>query len=98
MTRAHERHHDATCREELERQEKQWHEATRIRDYATAMAAAYADDHETSAWVAWAGWRASQIDPLTDAPRAPERQTKVEAEDLRPYLGGWSPYGPEAKY
>lgn len=98
MTRARDRHHDARCREELDRQVGRWREATRIREYATAVAAAYADDSEASEWVVWARWRASQIDPLTDAPRAPERQTKVKAEDLRPYLKGWSPYGPDASY
>jgi hypothetical protein len=45
-------------------------------------------------WIAWARQYAERIDPLnqTLAMPAPPRPTP---EALRPYLHGWSPYGPD---
>lgn len=78
--------------------------ATRATDWSAdkqhlvSLSEDHADNHETSELVACARWRASEIDPPTDAPQAPERQTEVKAEDLRPYLKGCSPYGADATY
>lgn len=83
----------------LEEQASRWEQARQLRDYITAMEnfTEQIDDpdrRETAVqWIAWAQEHAERIDPLnqTLAMPAPPQPT---AEALRPYLHGWSPYGP----
>lgn len=44
----------------------------------------------------WANAYADQIDPTTGPVTGPE-EVEPGTEDLRPYLGRWSPYGPESR-
>jgi hypothetical protein len=42
--------------------------------------------------------RADELDPLSEPPEMPPLPDKIQPEDLRPYLKGRSPYGPDASY
>ena len=57
-------------------------------------------DDGTSAheWVTWARMHADHLDSAGQVSHMPDRPEKVALEELRPFLDGWSPYGPEAKY
>jgi hypothetical protein len=85
--------HDA-----LDQQLKRWHQAQRIRDYAAAITARHGSDAATGAWVEWMQGRADKLDPLSELPEMPGLPDKIQPEDLRPYLKGRSPYGPDASY
>lgn len=86
----------------LREQAKQWREAHALRQYCDALkrrlnvAAGEDPDVESArAWLRWARDYAETLDPLTQLPTMPSG-LEFEPEDLKPYLTGWSPYGPEA--
>lgn len=98
VAEARERHYQARCAEILDQQVKAWEHAERIRRYCDHLESQ--TDAGTSAreWIAWARWHADLLVPDGQVPDMPDRPEKVAPEDLRPFLDGWSPYGPEAKY
>lgn len=98
MEVARNRYLEQLRREELDRQLERWHDARRIREYTAAITAGRNNDPGTAAWVEWMHGRADQLDPLPDPPRMPEPPDKIQPEDLRPYLKGRSPYGPDSSY
>lgn len=73
-----------------------WAEAERIRAYCSAMTDRYGDDRETLAWATWARSFADSTDPLASAPLMPP-PGDISPEDLRPFLQGWNPYGPDRR-
>lgn len=86
----------------LNRQVENWHRAARLREYANALAdrisqAEHGEDEVDDAMLAWAKWigeYTAAIDPLTSIPKMPD-VPEPSADDLKPFLGKWSPYGPE---
>jgi hypothetical protein len=52
---------------------------------------------EIRSWTAWARSRAADLDPLSHHPSMPQ-DPEPGPEDLRPYLDGWSPHGPEERH
>lgn len=70
-----------------------WELAGRIRAFCEAAKRAGRADGE---WLAWALDYADDVDPTTDNLTLPEPD-EPDAEGLRPYLGGWSPYGPDRR-
>lgn len=48
-------------------------------------------------WIAWMRRYADHLDPLLPAPTAPAPPPRPEPEDLRAFLGRWSPYGPDRR-
>ncbi|MGW1914311.1 hypothetical protein ACWCQS_27185 [Streptomyces sp. NPDC002076] len=85
----------------LREQAKHWQEAQALRRYCDALerrldSAAEGDpDVELArSWLRWARDYAEALDPLTQLPTMPSGLA-FEPEDLKPYLKGWSPYGPE---
>lgn len=48
---------------------------------------------EAETWIDWAAARVERLDPLKSPPRLPDIP-EPRADDLRPFLGHWSPYGP----
>jgi hypothetical protein len=98
MDAARGRYVEQLCREELEQQMSRRDEALRIRSYAEALTAVHGSEPTTAAWVAWMHGRAAELDPLASPPSMPDPPEKVQPEDLRPYLKGRSPYGPEATH
>ncbi|GLZ50336.1 hypothetical protein Acsp06_65210 [Actinomycetospora sp. NBRC 106375] len=89
-------------RDELLRQVEAWHDAERIRAFTRTLAARAdrgehpGDRAEVDAWVDWADAYAESIDPLVAGCLAPE-EIEATAEQLRPHLRGWSPYGPDQR-
>lgn len=89
---------------QLRHQAERWRETEALRAYCDALeqrlsAPRESDDADASAsartWLAWARGHLRTIDPFTSLPTMPEPRT-IEVEDLKPFLGRWSPYGPEA--
>lgn len=56
-------------------------------------------DHPDAAaatqWLSWARAYTESVDPLQALPQMPATP-EFKAEDLKPFLGRWSPYGPES--
>ncbi|WP_245239985.1 hypothetical protein [Streptomyces erythrochromogenes] len=48
---------------------------------------------EAEAWINWAAARVELLDPLNTPARLPDIP-EPRADDLKPFLGHWSPYGP----
>jgi hypothetical protein len=80
----------------LRRQVTAWRFAEDIRAWSSATRANLADRDGcdgTNEWLSWADAYADRIDPIlrpTGMPTTP----KPTPESLRPFLNGWSPYGP----
>jgi hypothetical protein len=95
MERASERYVEHLRGEALRAEVAQWQHVQQVRAYCDAAEAAHGDVPETAEWIAWARRYADAHDPLGAAPRAPAAPESVPAEELQPFLDGWSPYGPE---
>jgi len=70
-----------------------WQEARVFRSYLAALEEQRADDPDASEWMAWIREYIDRIDPLQSALAMPE-SPEPSPEDLKPFLGGLSPYGP----
>lgn len=82
--------------EVLRRRVRSWEEAEEIRAYCVAVEARYgadvvAADPEAAEWLALAREHADYAQQLPRMPSDPE----ITHDLLKPYLGGWSPYGPQ---
>jgi hypothetical protein len=75
-----------------------WEHAERIRRYCDHLENRHDGGTSAREWVTWARMHADHLDPVGQVPQMPDQPPKVAPEDLRPFLDGWSPYGPEAKY
>ncbi|MFC7870789.1 hypothetical protein ACFUS2_06445 [[Kitasatospora] papulosa] len=102
MASAKEEANQAHLGKILRKQAKQWQEAHALSQYCDALElrlnGATREDPEVDsarAWLRWARDYAESLDPLTHLPTMPSGLT-FEADDLKPYLNGLSPYGPEA--
>ncbi|MEV0038529.1 hypothetical protein [Streptomyces sp. NPDC050804] len=80
-----------------------WQEAAALSAYCTALegrigglegAADAADLDSARRWLDWASGYVRSIDPLSGLPKMPHSREPTP-EELKPYLRGWSPYGPE---
>src|SRR2546423_1633402 len=95
MDRAKRRLIEAHRLEVLRNRVNAWREADSIRAYCDAVEArhgadAVAADPEVAQWLALAREHADRAQQLPKMRADPE----ITHEALRPYLGGWSPYGP----
>jgi hypothetical protein len=97
MARARERHAEHHRGESLRDEIVRWHDAEQIRAYCDAAESLYDDDPEAMEWIAWARRSATTVDPLQIAPRTPAAPESVSPEELRPFLDGWDPYGPDKR-
>lgn len=82
---------DAHRLEVLRRRVAAWEEGDCIRAYCAELEHRYgaqADD--------WIGYALRQADRLQRVPSMPS-DPALGPEDLKPYLGPWSPYGPESR-
>lgn len=83
----------------FEAQEAAWRHATRLTEYVSAVRTRVEamppgqTRTEAEAWIDWAATRVERLDPLNTPPRLPDIP-EPRADDLRPFLGHWSPYGP----
>ena len=71
-----------------------WQEANLIRDYLRCVRDRHGASPESAEWIAWTGRYVDEfIDPLSRPPILPEAP-EPSPDDLKPLLGGLSPYGP----
>jgi len=74
---------------------RSWEEAEAVRAYCRAVEARHggdmiAADRDAAEWLALAREHADRAQQLPRMPADPE----ITHDGLKPYLGGWSPYGP----
>lgn len=94
----------------LDDQLNRWLRARQIREYAAALQAGGQDRKtqegeasdaagydKVAGWISWMLAYADSVDPLLHAPEVPVPR-EPRPEDLRRYLNGWSPYGPESTH
>ncbi|MFD4501544.1 hypothetical protein [Streptomyces sp. NPDC058457] len=83
----------------FEAQEAAWRHATGLTEYLSAVRTRVEamppgqTRTEAEAWISWAASTVERLDPLHTPPRLPDIP-EPRADDLRPFLGHWSPYGP----
>lgn len=83
-----------------------WAEADEIREFCGALerAAAECRDEDEAArlqpWIEWGRSLADRLDPTRSPCRLAQAgfDREPEADELRPHLGDWSPYGPHKEY
>jgi len=81
-----------------------WQRAAAARAYAQVLRASIAAEPDperaadVAAWAEWITGYADRIDPTRRHRLLPAPPTDPTAEQLRPYLKGWSPHGPEQTY
>nr|WP_236070925.1 hypothetical protein [Streptomyces polyasparticus] len=88
----------------LGEQAAQWREVVVLREYCEALESRIAEAVESEVpevasarkWLAWARSHIEVIDPLRRLPGMPTPR-EPKPDDLKPYLTGWSPYGPESR-
>ena len=94
LTEAHRARH-------LRAQAHQWREIHELRAYLDAMrhaAGAITDPEKATAagdWIAWAEHHLETTDPL--AALATPDPPEATPDALKPFLQGWSPYGPDGR-
>lgn len=96
MANARQRYIDDRRLEILNRRVQAWRQGEEIRAYCRAVEDRYdattlAENPSASSWLALARAQADRLQRLPTMPEDP----KIRPEDLKPYLGGLSPYGPE---
>jgi hypothetical protein len=94
METARQKFAESLRTEALSTQVGQWRNANEIRAYCDTAERRYSDE-TTQTWIAWARAYADDLDPLRMPPKAPAPPDDVRPEDLRPFLQGWSAYGPD---
>lgn len=100
MEQARADFHEAQRSQELREQLAAWQESRDLGEYLQQMAETVARVDEEQARVAaeeWLGWAhryAERVNPLRYVLRMPELR-KPAPDDLKPFLNGWNPYGPD---
>lgn len=83
----------------FEAQEAAWRHATGLTEYLSAVRTQVEamtpgqTRTEAEAWISWAASTVERLDPFHTPPRLPDIP-EPRADDLRPFLGHWSPYSP----
>jgi hypothetical protein len=99
MEQARIRYAEAYRVRHLEAQEAAWRHADRLTQYVSAVRTRVEDmppgqaRTDAEEWISWAAATVERLDPLNTPPRLPDIP-KPRADDLKPFLGHWSPYGP----
>lgn len=100
MEQARHDFREASRARELAGQLERWRLARDVDAYLSQMRAVIsqmaAEDEraEAEGWLAWVTEYRQSIDPLRQPLRMPP-EAEPRKEDLRPFLNGWSPYGPD---
>ncbi|MFJ4125649.1 hypothetical protein ACIP3U_30500 [[Kitasatospora] papulosa] len=85
----------------LEEQADAWHQTKRLTEYVTAVrdhATSLPPGQERTEIEAWLAFTDARLQHLTESAAAPKLPTppKPSGDDLKPFLGHWSPYGPRS--
>ncbi|MFJ2215006.1 hypothetical protein ACIQVO_31880 [Streptomyces sp. NPDC101062] len=86
----------------LGEQAEQWRDVALLRDYCEALeerideasGSEQAEVVSAREWLAWAQSHIAAVDPMRRLPGMPIT-SEPQPDDLKPYLTGWSPHGPE---
>jgi hypothetical protein len=70
-----------------------WREANELRAYVTALEEAHGEDPASAEWIEWVQGYVERCDPLNSS-QQPPTPDEIKPDDLKPFLGGLSPYGP----
>ncbi|MFB9738552.1 hypothetical protein ACFFRO_26075, partial [Streptomyces thermocoprophilus] len=86
---------------QLGEQADTWYQARRLTEYVTAVgvhAASLPPGQERTEVEAWLAFADAHLQSLTESVSAPKLPTppKPSGDDLKPFLGHWSPYGPRS--
>ncbi|MFG2674752.1 hypothetical protein [Streptomyces sp. NPDC048445] len=78
-----------------------WHETKRLTEYVTAVrdqATSLPPGQEKTEIEAWLAFADARLQHLTESAAAPKLPSppKPSSDDLKPFLGHWSPYGPRS--
>ncbi|MFC0546559.1 hypothetical protein [Kutzneria chonburiensis] len=102
METAHRKATESYYASALDAQVQRWQHVNDLRAYCQALEQRIiASDPENDSastgrvWLTWIRDHIATIDPLNEVPTMPV-PPKISHEDLKPFLGSWSPYGPEA--
>jgi hypothetical protein len=101
MDHARAQHVDAYYVASLKEQVVRWDLARAARVYVAAIEEATGSvgmGEDLRRWVDWIKQYADRIDPLTAQLQPPPPPPDPGPDDLRPFLGRWSPYGPDSHY
>lgn len=100
MDEARDRAVEAQLAEVLREQSEAWRDSRLLHEYCHALERRLAEAGpegsglaDARRWLDWARRYARSLDPLVVLPGMPKTRG-LEAEDLKPFLRGWSPYGP----
>ncbi|MFE4692545.1 hypothetical protein ACFRH6_21130 [Streptomyces sp. NPDC056749] len=85
----------------LEQQADAWHQTKRLTEYVTAVrdhATSLPPGQERTEIEARLAFTDARLQHLTESAAAPKLPTppKPSADDLKPFPGHWSPYGPRS--
>lgn len=99
METAKERYIRAYRGRALEQDAATWRRAVQLREFCDAAEAKFGSgrdqlDEGFSDWLSWVREYADGLDPLREPPTIPDDPDYINPDDLRPFLGGLSPYGP----
>ncbi|MCK9928829.1 hypothetical protein MXD62_16865 [Frankia sp. Mgl5] len=102
MAKAKVDHREAHRAKVLEQQMVAWRHAGQLREYIVAMEERIASmdgaEAETAAeWLSWATEHVARVDPLGSRLAMPA-DPEPKPDELKLFLGRWSPYGPETGY
>lgn len=85
----------------LEAQEEAWRHATRLAEYVAAVRVQVEalptgqERTRAEAWLEFADVHLERLNPLSTNPQLPD-VPEPRPDDLRPFLHGWSPHGPNS--
>jgi hypothetical protein len=94
MARAKLRFIEAERENTLRSEVASWQEAQLFERYLSEVEATHGDDLEAAEWIEWMRGFISRLNPISRTARMPE-VPEPDPSDLKPFLGGWSPYGPQ---
>lgn len=99
MTQAREDFAESYRVKQLQAQESAWRRATRLSEYLlaareqVATLSPGADRTQAEQWIEWATGHVAGLQATAERFRLPDIP-ETRADDLEPFLHGWSPYGP----
>ncbi|WP_239697167.1 hypothetical protein [Streptomyces sp. OspMP-M43] len=101
MQEAHAAYAHAYCVKQLGKQADTWYQARRLTEYVAAVgvhATTLPPGQERAEVEAWLAFADAHLQNLTESASAPKLPTppKPSGDDLKPFLGHWSPYGPRS--
>lgn len=93
MARAKARYVESEREKALRSEIGAWREAQLFERYLHELEKMHGNDPEAAEWIGWVGGFIARLNPLSPPARMPD-VAEPQPDELKPFLGGWSPYGP----